>query len=216
MNDNKKDIPDLVGTFPITLDNTTEKDTADNFWKEIIAGCIKGDRGAQEKLYKKLYGKMMAMGMRYLSDKEDALEAVNSGFLKVFQRLNQYSGNGAFEGWVYSIIRNAVIDHLRSRVRYKETESLEVAYDSSIPQSAIQDLYVKDLMKMLDVLPETTRLVFNLFAIDGYKHEEIAELLGISAGTSKWHVSEARSRLKEMILRQSGEVGTKDQRRNEL
>lgn len=214
MNDNKKDIPDLVGTIPITLDSRAEKDTTDGFWKEIIAGCINGERGAQEKLYKKLYGKMMAMGMRYLSDKDDALEAVNSGFLKVFQRLGQYSGNGAFEGWVYSIIRNAVIDHLRSRVRYKETESLEVAYDSSIPQSAIQDLYVKDLMKMLNLLPETTRLVFNMFAIDGYKHEEIAEMLGISAGTSKWHVSEARSRLKELILKQSGEDRIQEERRN--
>jgi RNA polymerase sigma-70 factor (ECF subfamily) len=205
VNDTEKRQKTLIGTVPIDVSVQHETHDANGPWGEIIRGCLSGSRSAQEKLYKQLYGKMMAMGMRYLADKEDALEAVNTGFLKVFQRLDQYTGQGAFEGWVYSIVRNSVIDHLRSRVRYKESESVDVAVEYGIPQNALQDLYVKDLMKMLNVLPETTRLVFNMFALEGYKHEEIGEILGISSGTSKWHVSEARRILKQQILEATAE-----------
>lgn len=197
-------------TTAITLDDAEQQVRQGSLQPELeslIARCLDNDRAAQEQLYKKFYGKMMGTCMRYLSNPDDALEALNTGFLKVFQRLDQYKGQGSFEGWVYHIIRNSIIDHIRSRVRYRETGSLEgMEEEQAVPQSALQGLYVKDLLKMLDVLPETTRLVFNMFAMDGFKHEEIAGALGISAGTSKWHVSEARRILKDRILKTNQSV----------
>lgn len=191
-------------TTTITLQETEQRVHQGNLQPELealIARCLDNDRAAQEQLYRRFYGKMMGTCLRYLSNTDDALEVLNTGFLKVFQRLGQYQGQGSFEGWVYHIIRNSIIDHLRSRVRYRETGSLEgLEEDHAVPQEALQGLYVKDLMKLLDTLPETTRLVFNMFAMDGFKHEEIANSLGISVGTSKWHVSEARRLLKSRLI----------------
>ncbi len=169
----------------------------------LIDGCLKKDRAAQEQLYKKYYGKMMATCMRYLANRDDAMEVLNLGFLKVYQNLEKYDGNGSFDGWVYRIIRNSIIDHIRSRVKYQQmeggsTEDLHV----TVNETVTENLQAKDLMQLLNVLPQTTRLVFNMFALEGFKHEEIANYLGISAGTTKWHVSEARRVLKIEIEKQ--------------
>jgi RNA polymerase sigma factor (sigma-70 family) len=167
---------------------------------KLIEGCKANDRSAQESLYKRYYGKMMAMCMRYTGNRDDAMEVLNTGFLKVFRSLDSYGSNGSFDGWVYRIIYNSVIDRLRSRM--KEVRTLEVDDAMTVPgidASSIQQLYVQDLMKLLNELPESTRVVFNMFAIEGYKHNEIGELLNISEGTSKWHVNQARKILKERL-----------------
>lgn len=138
--------------------------------------------------------------MRYLKNEDDAKEVLNLGFLKVFQNLKSYTGQGSFDGWVYLIIRNAIIDQLRQRVKYREetlTENTEAVV--SIEASVLEQLYATDILKLLHQLPETSRLVFNMFALEGFKHEEISKILGISTGTSKWHVSEARRILKEKL-----------------
>jgi len=187
----------------IRLGEETEASKLANLTPELemlIEGCLKKDRAAQEQFYKKFYGKMMATAMRYLGNRDDAMEALNLGFLKVFQNLMKYDGKGSFDGWVYRIIRNSVIDHLRSKINYRNveggsTENLEIAVNESVTAY----LQAQDLMDMLNILPETTRLVFNLFALEGFKHEEISKMLNISAGTSKWHVSEARRVLKNHI-----------------
>jgi RNA polymerase sigma-70 factor (ECF subfamily) len=166
----------------------------------LIAKCIKKDSAAQEHLYKTYYGKMMAMAMRYLSNRDDALDALNIGFLKVYQNLQHFDKKGSFDGWVYLIIRNSVIDQLRSRINYcnvegGSTELLEV----SIAETVSSHLNAQDLLQLLYKVPETSRLVFNLFALEGFKHEEIAQMLKISEGTSKWHVAEARRILKSLL-----------------
>ncbi|MCC7298152.1 MAG: RNA polymerase sigma factor [Bacteroidia bacterium] len=166
----------------------------------IVQGCLANDRAAQEQLYKRYYGKTMGTCMRYLKNEDDAKEVLNLGFLKVFQNLKSYTGQGSFDGWVYLIIRNAIIDQLRQRVKYREetlTENTEAVV--SIEASVLEQLYATDILKLLHQLPETSRLVFNMFALEGFKHEEISKILGISTGTSKWHVSEARRILKEKL-----------------
>jgi RNA polymerase sigma factor (sigma-70 family) len=166
----------------------------------LIEGCKANERSAQETLYKRYYGKMMAMCLRYTGNRDDAMEVLNTGFLKVFKSLDSYKSNGSFDGWVYRIIYNSVIDRLRTRM--KEMKTVEVDNDmaiATIDTSSIQELYVKDLMGLMQELPQSTRLVFNMFAIEGYQHSEIAELLNISEGTSKWHVNQARKILKQRI-----------------
>lgn len=187
----------------ISISETAEPQTLPGLTPEldrIVRGCLANDRSAQELLYRRYYGKMMGTCMRYLGNEDDARDVLNTGFLKVFQNLQNYSGQGSFDGWVYLIIRNAIIDQLRKRVRYKETgidEHVENAV--SVDSGILPRLYAKDLLKMLDNLPETTRLVFNMFALEGFKHEEISKVLSISTGTSKWHVSEARRILKQSL-----------------
>ncbi len=166
----------------------------------LINGCKANERSAQELLYKRYYGKMMALCLRYTGNRDDAMEVLNMGFLKVFKSLDSYRSDGSFDGWVHRIIYHSVIDKLRSRM--KEMKTVEVDGDLAVPtidSSSIQKLYVKDLMDLMQELPESTRVVFNMFAIEGYKHNEIAGMLNISEGTSKWHVNQARTILKQRI-----------------
>jgi RNA polymerase sigma factor (sigma-70 family) len=167
---------------------------------KLINGCLDNERSAQQQLYKAYYGKMMAMCMRYMRNRDDAMEVLNMGFLKVYKSLDSYGFNGSFDGWIYRIIYHTVIDRLRSKV--KELKTVEIDSNMihcSIDSSAIQELYVSDLMQLMDALPESTRVVFNMFAIEGYTHSEIGKMLDISEGTSKWHVSHARGILKQQI-----------------
>jgi RNA polymerase sigma-70 factor (ECF subfamily) len=167
----------------------------------LIDACPANDRSAQATLYKRYYGKMMAMCMRYVKNRDDAMSVLNYGFLKVYKSLSSYEYNGSFDGWVYKIVYNSILDQLRSNMRDMKTSELSEATETlSYDSSGLQNLMVEDLYKLLDALPDSTRIVFNLFAIEGYKHEEIANLLNISAGTSKWHVNQARTILKSLLL----------------
>jgi RNA polymerase sigma factor (sigma-70 family) len=165
--------------------------------KDLIIACIKNDRLAQASLYKKHYGVMMSICMRYTKNRDEALEIVNNGFLKVFLNLNKWQG-GSLQGWIRRIITNTAIDQLRAQVKYKE-QSLPDDYDVYIADDYTSKLETNDLMNLVNALPDEQRMVFNLFAIEGYKHKEIADLLHISEGTSKWYVSEARKTLKLRI-----------------
>lgn len=165
---------------------------------KIIEGCKQNDRLSQAALYKKFFGKMMAMCLRYAASRDEALEILNEGFLKVFTNLDHYNNTGSFEGWVRRIIFHTAMDTVRTRLRYKE-EPMAENFDASISENLTENLQVADLMLLLEKLPQATRTVFNLFAIEGYKHHEIAELLKISESTSKWHVSEARKQLQKLL-----------------
>jgi RNA polymerase sigma factor (sigma-70 family) len=187
----------------LTITQTWQQEQSQNGdadLQALIEGCVKNDRRAQEMLYRKYYGKMMTTCLRYTYNQDDALEALNYGFFKVFKNIAQYTGKGSFDGWVYQIVRNAVLDNLRKRVKYAETASLETveAYCVLI-ENAYDKMDAADLLKLLDTLPEATRMVFNLFAIEGFGHKEIGSMLGISEGTSKWHTAQARKQLQEQI-----------------
>ncbi|MGC4079324.1 MAG: sigma-70 family RNA polymerase sigma factor [Rubrivivax sp.] len=164
----------------------------------IIAQCACNDRGAQEKLYKMFQPKMLSMAIRYMNDRSMAEDVVNMGFLKCFQKIEKYTFQGSFEGWLRKIVLRTALDTLRSNERYNE-KVIFVEKEQLIEKDHGDRMYYDQLVQLVNTLPKTTRLVFNLSVMEGMQHKEIAEELGISEGTSKWHLSEGRRILKEKI-----------------
>lgn len=167
--------------------------------KELIKGCRKGNRLAQKGLYEKYFGKMMGIAMRYTNNKEEAIEILNGAFLKVFTSLDKYTDENNLAGWIARIVFNTSIDHVRKHTRYRQVMDFNVERDASIHNEAVDNLQAEDLYGLVQRLPQASRTVFSLYVVDGYKHREIAEMLGISEGTSKWHLASARRELKRMI-----------------
>lgn len=141
---------------------------------------------------------MMAMCMRYTSSKDTALLIINDGFLKVFQKIGSFENKGSFEGWIRRICFRCLSDHFRKEKTYLQFLSLE-EYDKSDHTTGLNDIYYEELLILIDELPTATAKVFRLYAIEGFKHREIGELLGISENTSKWHLSEARSKMQKLV-----------------
>ena len=123
---------------------------------------------------------------------------LNDGFLKVFQNIEKFAEKGSFEGWIRRICFRCLADHFRREKSYVQFLVFE-DFDKSEHKNALNDIYYEELIQLIDELPSTTAKVFRLYAIDGFKHREIAELLKISEGTSKWHLSEARSKMRNLI-----------------
>ncbi|MHA4808220.1 RNA polymerase sigma factor [Flavitalea flava] len=167
----------------------------------MIKGCLKNDRKTQEELYRRFYQVMMVLCVRYTKNEQEAVEVLNDGFLKVFMNIALYDAKQAsFYTWVRKIIINTAIDFLRREQLYLNGDLvLQEKEEPVIENDAIRKLNSEDLLKVVRQLPSATRLVFNLYTIDGFNHREIASLLKISEGTSKWHLSEARKHLKRII-----------------
>ena len=168
--------------------------------EQLIQGCIRNERGAQEKLYRLFYPRMMAVVRRYIDHDEQAEEVMNNGFLRAFQKVKQYNFQGSFEGWLRKIIFHAVADYVKQNNNYA-SKMVFVEKDQCVEKDHADKLYYDQLMKLVHALPEATRTVFNMYVMDGFTHREIGNLLGISEGTSKWHLSEGRKILKEKIER---------------
>lgn len=166
----------------------------------LIHGCKEGNRIAQEKLYKSMYPKMMSMVKRYTNAHQYHLaeEILNNGFLKVFQKIDSYKFEGSFEGWVRRVIYHSIFDYVRQNMKYTE-KVVFVERDEIISKDLASKMHYDELMKLIQQLPETTRTVFNMYVIDGFTHKNISEHIGISEGTSKWHLFEARKILKSKI-----------------
>jgi RNA polymerase sigma factor (sigma-70 family) len=166
---------------------------------DLIKGCIDGDRRMQELLYQHFSPKMYAVCLRYAGNADDAQDILQDGFVKVFRNLERFRGEGSFEGWVRRIFVNTAIEHYRKQMNlYPVPENLEnSSEDKDI--SALDRLDLKDLVKLIQELSPGYRTVFNLYAVEGYTHKEIGELLGISEGTSKSQLARARGILKNMI-----------------
>ncbi len=172
--------------------------------ENILEGCIKQDRKAQYLLYKHCYGFMMMVSMRYTNNREDGVSFVNQAFLKVLKSIQSYNVNISFEAWIRRVQVNTIIDDYRKRKREKELIVYrEETFDTDISGSQAAEiesrLAAEDLMAIIATLPPMTKRVFNLFAIDGYSHQEISDELGMSVGTSKWHVNNARTMLQAKI-----------------
>jgi len=166
--------------------------------KELVKGCIRNDRRFQELLYRRYFAKMMAMCLRHTHDREQAMDIVNNGFLRVFKKLHTFQFKGSLEGWVRRLVYHSISDYFRKNAKYIQHIVLEEK-DNSQPEKAYQNLFFEDILKMVDRLPPATKDVFRLYAIEGYTHKEIAVNLGISEGTSKWHLSNARAKLRSML-----------------
>lgn len=166
--------------------------------EELVEGCLANRRFAQEMLYRKYFGSMMRMCLRYTQDKNQALEILNAGFLRVFNKLHTFSFSGSLEGWIRRLVFHSLSDYFRREVKPVHFLNLEER-DGPAPEEALNRLYLEDIMLLTDRLPEMTRQVFYLYAVEGYTHLEIAKQLNISDGTSKWHLSKARQQLKQLI-----------------
>ena len=170
----------------------------------IVQRCKSGDQRAFAELYKRCYSFMLGVSKRYISDDEEAVFQMNTAFATAMCKLDLYDDHASFGGWLRRVLVNSLIDYLRKRKRYsRHIEEYKINTDSQDLHRTVNGgqevLEFEDVMKLLDVLPEVTKDVFNLFVIDGYKHQEISELLGLSTGTTKWHVSRARKILSEHI-----------------
>ncbi len=168
--------------------------------EQLIQGCIRNERGAQEKIYRLFYPRMMSLVKRYIDHEEQAEEIMNNGYLRAFQKISQYTFQGSFEGWLRKIIFHAVADYVKQNTRYTSKIVL-IEKDQYVNKNQADKLYYDQLLQLVQGLPDATRTVFNMFVMDGFTHKEIGNLLGISEGTSKWHLSEGRKILKEKIER---------------
>jgi len=165
---------------------------------ELVAGCLRQDRYHQEQFYRRFAPAMIRMILRYTQDQELALDILNTGMLRVFQKLDQFAFMGSLEGWVRRLVFCALSDHFRSsrsKVHFLEIEDRDVP----MPEQVLGKLYLEDLLQLAEKLPDLPSQVFYLYAIEGYTHKEIGERLGIPEGSSKWHLSTARKELKELI-----------------
>ncbi len=174
-----------------------------NIQPQLIALCIKQDRKAEYELYKLTYSYLMGICMRYSKDKDTASESLNMGFLKILKNLSTYKPEIPFKSWIRRVMVNTLIDEYRKNKRDREKVTyVEEYYDNSDfsdVNEALSRINYNQLLVQINMLPEATKKVFNLFAIDGYSHKEIGEMLMISEGTSKWHLNAARQKLKEYI-----------------
>jgi RNA polymerase sigma factor (sigma-70 family) len=167
---------------------------------ELIYGCIKKDRRSQKDLYKLYYGYAMRICLRYAKSRDEAVELLNDGFMKVFMNIHRYDAEKSFNSWLSTIMINTSIDYYRSRIRKIEMEELKTNHEVEDSENILSHLNYEDLIKLVQKLSYAYRTVFNLFAIDGYSHEEIAAMLSISVGTSKSNLFKARENLKKMLM----------------
>lgn len=180
----------------------------------LISNCKEDNRKAQYELYTEVYGLLMSICLRYMKHKSAAEEILNQGFYKILKSLDTYDPKVPFEAWISRIMINTIIDDFRkNRKRLEIFESFDVLlendqFDSTSYNQADLMFDAEELNNLLKQLPDVTRKVFSLFAIDEYKHSEIAEMMGISVNTSKWHVATARKKLKNLIFRYSNNTNS--------
>lgn len=165
----------------------------------LLAPCKRGERRAQETLYASLSPRLYGLCMRYAKDDVDAQEILQMGFIKVFKSIDSFRGEGSFEGWIRRIMVNVAIEHYHKEKKNQVLVELDAVQELAGASFEMDGLETQDLLKMIRKLPEGFRMVFNMYAIEGYSHKEIAEILNISEGTSKSQLSRARGWLKEKI-----------------
>ncbi len=170
--------------------------------EEVIKQCLKGDESAYSILYHQFASKMMVVCLRYASDYESAQDLLQEGFIRVFQNLHQFKNEGSFEGWVRRIMVNLALETYRKNANIRNTIELPSDYESQhllSSEDILSQLSANELLEMIQQLPPTYRLVFNLYEFEGAKHHEIAQQLGISEGTSKSNLHDAKKLLQKWV-----------------
>ena len=185
--------------------NSTNQKTDSAVLKSIIEGCLREDRKYQFKLYERYYGKMMGVCMRYATDRDEADELVQQGFIKLFKNLKRYEFKGSFDGWIRRMFVNTSIDHIRKKKRnplllgedaHLDLFNKEVDLDQF---DKVEELDPNIVMQAIAKLTPAYKAVFNLYVIEDYSHKEIAEMLEISLGTSKSNLSKAKQNLRKYL-----------------
>lgn len=168
--------------------------------EEIIKGCCKNQPSAQRMLYDKFASKMLGVVLRYANDETEAHDILQDGFVKVFNKISSFTMEGSLEGWVRRIMVNTALDQYRkNKKRMKDIKIDDVSFYLSQNDFIEESLMADDLLKIINAMPKGYRVVFNLFAIEGYSHKEIAEKLGVTENTSKSQYSRARQFVKKIL-----------------
>lgn len=174
--------------------------------EKLIGLCIKQDRKAEAALYKFCFTKLMPICHKYYRSKDDTLAQLNKAFLKILVNLNKFDGNKSFDAWIKTIMVNTIIDEFRVNNKRntlfidKDYENIDFDYHPFDLNTAEAKLTADDIQVHIQQLPLSSKMVFNLFTVDGYNHKEIGEMLGITEGTSKWHLNNARKILKKKLI----------------
>jgi RNA polymerase sigma factor (sigma-70 family) len=166
----------------------------------LIQKAKKGDKKSVEMLYRHFYGYAMGIALRYSNSRDEACEIVNDSFMKVFDKLDQHNENNSFKGWFRRILVNTSIDYYRRNVRYYSAMEIEKADAESYEPEVISQLSKEDILGILQNLPEMLRMVFNMYEIEGYSHNEIADQLGIPASSSRTYLARAKQKLREKVI----------------
>ena len=170
--------------------------------KDLIQACKKQDPRAQKLLWERFSPTMFGVCKRYVKTVEDAEDILVEGFFKAMTKIDMYKGNGSFEGWIRRIVVNEALMFLRKKKNFKMTVEINDNLDHQTTVTVEDELQAQDILKLLDQLPTGYRTVFNLYVIEGYKHREIAEELGISINTSKSQLILAKKRLAALVNKQ--------------
>ena len=180
--------------------DTIDLKVAETFDLQLIESCKKGNRAAQKILYDRLAPRMFPVCLRYIGDRTAAEDILQDGFITLFTRLDSYKGEGSFEGWARRIFVTTALMSLRKKDALKVSDELEAVRGMKADTaSQMQNIGYKELMQLVMSLPPGFRTVFNMYAIEGYSHKEIAEMLGITETTSRTQFSRARAWLQNKI-----------------
>ena len=184
----------------IALRHLTTPTTVRSEESLLIAACLRSERWAQQKLYELNYGKLMTTSMRYSNNKEDALDILHEGFIKIFGNLGKYQTDTSLLAWMRRIVVNAAIDYYRKEIRHR-SDDLDKAYTVHTNDvDAISQCTEQEILACIQQLPASYRTVFNLFAVEGFSHKEIADATGISESTARANLAKARQRLQLLLL----------------
>ena len=172
----------------------------------LLQGCRKGKRGSQEALYRRFSAAMYGLCLQYASGEEDARDIMQDGFVKVFNKLDQVKNPAALPGWIRRVMINTALEKYRSQVVLQRMDGVKEETGAASENEVFDNLTCRELVELIQSLTPRYRMVFNLYAIEGYSHQEISEALGISVGTSKSNLSRARAILQEKIKKIYGTV----------
>ena len=169
-------------------------------FNRVLKGCSRGDLKAQEELCKQYYGYVMSVALRFSSCHDNALEIANDSFLKIFRKIRSYQISKEFKPWIRKIVVNTALDHYRKDKKNSVEIPIEAAYNEPVDESVMDNLNAEEIIKLINSLPANYRYTFSLFEIEGYSHDEIAQQLGITSGTSRSNLTRAKEMLRKMIL----------------
>lgn len=170
--------------------------------QDIIKGCLAQDKNAQKELYKKYAASMFGICLRYCKKRAEAEDVLQEAFVRIFSNLKTYRSEGSFEGWLKRIVVNTALNFYKSNLKRCFDTSIDEMNDSEVPSSQVSDtdISVEDLMKIINSLADGYRIIFNMYAIEGYSHKEIAAMLNINENTSKSQLSRARVILQQKVM----------------
>lgn len=176
--------------------------------RDDLTGCLKDNNYHKERVYKKYYGYSIAVISRYVNDRYDAEELVNDCFIKIFKNISQFTFpvdpedlDKAFRGWIAKISSRTAIDYLRSKKTFLYVEDMEQDAEPYTEVNVISELNVQDILKLLDALPEMHRIIFNMYEIEGFSHDEISEMLNIPVSSSRVYLTRAKNKLRDFYTK---------------